>query len=75
MKIENVTSEHRVGGRMVLMKKSTARRDRETGTMVPGYLLRLEGGAESFVEEGGDVEITSGGSTQTRTRGRIRSRR
>jgi hypothetical protein len=69
MQIENVTRNHRVGGRMVLLKRETARKGQ------PGFLLKLEGGAERFVPEGDDIEVTSGGRTHTRTQGRIRSRR
>jgi hypothetical protein len=70
MQIENVTRNHRVGGRMVLVKRATARRDRSTGEMVPGFTLKLEGGRETFVPAGDDVQVTTGGGTQTRTRTR-----
>jgi hypothetical protein len=73
MQIENVTRNHRIGGRMVLLKKRSAEHTREG--LVEGFRLKLEGGREMFVEAGDDIEVTSGGSTQTRTRGRVRSRR
>jgi len=75
MQIENVTREHRVEGRMVLVKRRATQRDRDTRELVEGFVLKLEGRREIFVEAGDDIEVTSGGSTQTRTRGRVHSRR
>lgn len=70
MRIEHVTRNHRVGGRMVLAKRRTVREDRETREAIEGFALKLEGGREEFVAVGEDVEVTTGGGTQTRTRSR-----
>lgn len=70
MQIEHITRKHRVGGRMVMVKRATSRRERGTRELIDGFTLKLEGGREMFVPAGEDVEVTTGGSTQTRTRSR-----
>jgi hypothetical protein len=64
MQIENVTRQHRVGGRMVLVKRPATRKG------VDGFVLVLEGNGERFIAEGESVEVTTGGMSYTRTRSR-----
>jgi hypothetical protein len=63
VKIESITRNHRIGGRMVMVKRPAHRKG------VSGYQVGLEGGRDQFIAAGTEVEnVTTGGTTRTRSR-------